>query len=153
VISDVRRRGYGTVWVVGTSRGAISAVNAASRLTGAAAPDGLVLTSALMLGNPGSRVAWVAHSVFDLPLEAIRQPTLVVGHAEDKCARSPANLMDRIIARTNGAREQVVTVTGGPGMAGTSSSAACEGRSPHGFIEQEAEVAAGIIRFIRGENY
>jgi len=28
-----------------------------------------------------------------------------------------------------------------------------EGRSPHGFVEQEAEVAAGIARFIRGGSY
>jgi hypothetical protein len=153
IISDVRRRGYSPVWLIGTSRGAISAANAASRLAGSAAPDGLVLTSALMSGNPTSRVVWVAHSMFDLPLEAIRLPTLVVGHAEDQCARSPANLMNKIIARTNGSREQVVTVKGGPGMTGTSSTAACEGRSPHGFIEQEAEVTAGIVRFIRGGSY
>ena len=42
-------------------------------------------------------------------------------------------------------------MTGGRGMpAGTQSSVdACDGRSPHGFVEQEAEVAAGIGRFIR----
>jgi len=32
-------------------------------------------------------------------------------------------------------------------------SAACEGRSPHGFLQQEAEVAAGIARFIGGARY
>ncbi len=30
---------------------------------------------------------------------------------------------------------------------------ACEGRSPHGFIGQEAEVAAGIARFVLGGKY
>jgi hypothetical protein len=46
-------------------------------------------------------------------------------------------------------------VNGGPGVAaGTQVSIdACLGRSPHGFIEQEAEVAAGIARFIRGGRY
>lgn len=114
-----------------------------------------MLTSALMSGFSGGRKLWVAHTVFDLPLEAIRVPVLVVGHAADQCIRSPAGLMGDITARTNGAREQVVTVTGGPGSpAGAAPSVeACEGRAPHGFIQQEAAVAAGIARFIRGESY
>ena len=154
VIADVRSRTHASVWLVGTSRGTISAVNAAARLTGPSAPEGLVLTSTLTSGGPG-RKSWVAHTVFDLPLEAIRVPMLVVGHAADQCVRSPAGLMGDITARTSGTREQVVTVTGGPGArAGASSGlAACEGRAPHGFVEQEAEVAAGIARFIRGGNY
>ena len=153
VIADVRRRTNALVWLVGTSRGSISAVNAAARLSAPSAPDGLVLTSALMSGFSGGRKAWVAHTVFDLPLEAIRVPVLVVGHAADKCIRSPADLMGNITARTNGAREQVVTVTGGPGWPGPPSGNACEGRSPHGFVEQEAEVTAGISQFIRGGKY
>ena len=82
-------------------------------------------------------------------------PVLVDGHAADTCIRSPAGLMGKITERTNGAREQVVTVTGGPGSpAGAQASVeACQGRMPHGFVEQEAEVAAGIARFIRGGRY
>ena len=30
---------------------------------------------------------------------------------------------------------------------------ACEGQAPHGFADQEAEVAAGIARFIGGDKY
>ena len=153
VIADVRTRTKAAVWLVGTSRGAISAANVAARTSGPSAPDGLVLTSALMSGFVGGRKPWVAQTVFDPPLEAIRLPVLVVGHAEDKCVRSPPALMSQITARTNGVREQVVTVTGGTGRAGSAGVDACEGRSPHGFIEQEAEVAAGIARFIRGGTY
>lgn len=154
VIADVRARTKGAVWIVGTSRGAISAVNAASRLTGPSAPDGVVLTSALMAGQPRARIPWVAQSVFDLPLEAIRMPVLVVGHAADTCIRSPANLMVNVTARTNAVREQVVTVTGGPGSKSTGPALdVCEGRTPHGFVDQEAEVAAGIARFVRGGAY
>ena len=153
VIADVRTRTNGPVWLVGNSRGTISAVNAAARLSGPSVPDGLVLTSAMMSGRVGGQKEYVAQTVFDLPLEAIRLPVLVVGHAADKCIRSPADLMGNITARTNGAREQVVTVTGGPGYPGPPSVNACEGRAPHGFVEQEAEVAAGIARFIRGQSY
>lgn len=152
VVADVRARTRAPVWIVGTSRGSISAVNAAARLSGPSAPDGVVLTSALMSGAR-ARKAWVAHSVFDLPLEAIRVPVLVVGHAADACIRSPADLMGRITARTNGVREQVITVTGGPGWRGSPGTEACVGRAPHGFFGQEAEVAAGIARFIGGTQY
>jgi hypothetical protein len=61
--------------------------------------------------------------------------------------------MDKITARTNGTREQVVMVTGGPGLPGPPSVSACEGGAPHGFVEQEAEVVAGIARFIGGGKY
>jgi hypothetical protein len=152
VVANVRRRNNGPVWLVGTSRGTLSAVNAASRLTGEAAADGVVLTSAITSGGKGGRKPWAAQTVFDVRLEAIRMPVLVVGHASDKCVRTPARLMGRITARTNGAREQVVTVTGGPGgrFPGLE---ACQGRTPHGFLQQEAEVAAGIARFVRGGSY
>lgn len=153
VIADVRARAKAPVWLIGTSRGAISAVNAAARLSGPSAPDGLVLTSALMSGFRGGQKSWVADTVFDLPLEAIQVPVLVVGHAEDKCIRSPVDRMDSITARTNGTREQVFTVTGGPGRPGPAGVSACEGRTPHGFVVQEAEVAAGIVRFIGGGRF
>lgn len=153
VIADVRRRGGGPVWLIGTSRGAISAANAASSLSGDEAPDGLVLTSAVMVGDPGARVPWVAHSVFDTQLAAIRQPTLLVGHADDACIRSPASAMPRVAERLGAQRKQLVTVTGGPGGVGLNARQACEGRSPHGFLNQEAEVAAGIARFVRGGTY
>jgi pimeloyl-ACP methyl ester carboxylesterase len=155
VIEDVRARTKGKVWLVGTSRGTISAANAASTLFGPPAPDGLVLTSALMTGSRSAPRPWFGQTVFDLPLEKIRMPVLVIGHVADTCLRSPASLMANITNRTNGMREQVVMVMGGPGApaGGQASLDACQGRSPHGFIEQEAEVATGIARFIRGGSY
>lgn len=153
VIAALRTRTQGAVWLVGTSRGTISAVNAGARLVGVAAPDGIVLTSALMSGQYGARKAWVAQTVFDVPLDAIRAPVLVVGHASDRCTRSPAAVMPEISARLKSPRSQVVTVTGGPGRDGPTSLDACEGRSPHGFIDQEAELVSGIGRFIRGGQY
>ena len=154
VIADVRARTKGTVWLVSTSRGAISAANAVSRLTGAFAPDGVVFSSPVTSGQAGARKPWVAHSVFDLKLEAVTIPVLAVGHAADRCVRSPAIRMADITARTSSAREQVMTVTGGPGNSPQESSIdACEGRSPHGFIGQESDVVSGIARFIAGGSY
>jgi hypothetical protein len=152
LIADLRRRTDLPVWVVGTSRGTISAANAATRLAGAAAPDGAVLTSAIMSGGSGGQKPWAAQTVFDLPLDAIRVPILVVGHAADGCPRTPAGLMANVAARTKSERKQVVTVTGGSGGA-KSGLDACQGRTPHGFLDQEAAVVAGIGRFIRGGSY
>jgi hypothetical protein len=152
ITADLHKRTGQRVWIVGTSRGTISAVNAASRLSGAAAADGVVLTSAITSPGSGGKRPWAAQSVFDLPLQAIKMPVLVVGHAADKCPRTPASLMGRITARTNGVREQTVTVTGGSG-GNPVGLAACQGRTPHGFLGQEAEVAAGIARFVRGGAY
>jgi hypothetical protein len=152
VIAELRKRTNLPVWIVGTSRGTISAANAAARLTGPAAPDGVVLTSAIMSGGSGGHRPWAVQTVFDLKLEAIRVPILVLGHAADNCPRTPAGLMSGITARTNGAREQVATVTGGAGGA-PAGLEACQGQTPHGFQGQEAAVAAGIARFIRGGSY
>ena len=153
VIADLRARTRGAVWLVGTSRGALSAANAASRLPGSAGPDGVVLTSALMAGQSGARKPWVAQSVFDLPLENIRVPLLLVGHAADTCVRSPASLMERVATGTRSPRQQVVTVSGGPPGPAPTGIDACEGRTPHGFVGQETDVAAGIARFVRGSTY
>jgi hypothetical protein len=156
VVADVRRRTKAAVWLVGTSRGSISAANAASatnRLRGDSVADGLVLSSSVSTGQAGARKSFVAQTVFDLPLEAIRMPTLIVGHADDTCVRSPASRLKEIGTRINAARKQVVTVTGGPGNSGVSEATACEGRAPHGFVGQREEVVIGIARFVRGGVY
>lgn len=153
VIADLRRRGYQPVWVVGTSRGSISAANAAARLRGPVAPDGMVLTSLLTVGTVAGRKPWTAQTVFDLPLEAVSVPALLVGHALDRCMRSPADAMPRVEARLTSSRRQVVVVAGGSGTEGPRGLDACEGRSPHGFHGQEAELVTGILRFIDGGRY
>jgi hypothetical protein len=153
VVAYLRERTKLPVWLVGTSRGAISAVNAASRLVGPAAPDGLVLTSPVTSGRVGGYKAWVAQTVFSAELNAIRVPVLVVAHAADTCIRTPPRLAPSIAAKTGGAREQTIIVKGGAGAGKAVSVEACEGRSPHGFIGQEAEVAAGVARFVRGGTY
>tara|TARA_R110002073_G_scaffold149547_1_gene303355 strand:- start:112 stop:957 length:846 start_codon:yes stop_codon:yes gene_type:complete len=153
VIADLRKRTGLPVWIVGTSRGGISAANAASRLSGPNAPDGVVMTSPVTSGKIGAAKPWVADTVFSLPLENVRMPILVVVHADDECVRTPPDLAAGIVEKTNGSREQVVTVTGGPGRSGGQSVEACKGKSAHGFLDQEAEVAAGVVRFVLGGAY
>jgi len=152
VIADLRKRVPGPVWVIGTSRGAISAANAAGRLPAGAGPDGVVLTSAVTVGTARGRKPWTSQTVHDAPLEEIRVAALIVGHAQDACMRSPASGMGGVADRIRSTPKQVVTVEGGPG--GTKRGLeACEGRSPHGYWEQDTEVEAGIVRFVRGGRY
>ena len=152
VVADLRARLKLPVWLAGTSRGAISAANAAGRLSGAAAPDGVVITSPVTVGTPGGRLPWTAQTVFDAPLGRLVMPVLLVAHAADTCLRSPPEGIAGIAQRVKSGRVQSVTVTGGPGTR-QSGLAACEGRSPHGFTGQDAEVAEGIARFVRGGRY
>ncbi|MEQ8227428.1 MAG: hypothetical protein RIA64_05045 [Rhodospirillales bacterium] len=153
VITEMRRRTGLETWLAGTSRGAISAANAAARLRGSDAPDGLVLTSPVTEGLDGALKSWVEQDVFDLPLGQIRMPVLVAVHREDKCVRTPPQLGSEIIAKTESPREQFAVVTGGPGWPGGVGGEACRGRSPHGFLDQEPEVASGIVRFIGGGTF
>lgn len=153
VIADVRRRTALPVWLIGTSRGVISAVNAAGRLTGSAAPEGLILTSPVTSGREGAFKAWVAQTVFSTDLEPIRMPVLIVAHRDDKCVRTPPDRAGDIIKETSGKREQSVLVSGGPGWRGGVSVKACRGKAPHGFVAQEREVVSGIVRFIEGGQY
>ncbi|MGE3160709.1 MAG: alpha/beta hydrolase [Burkholderiales bacterium] len=146
VAADLRTRVKGPVWVVGTSRGAISAANAASRLKEV---DGVVLTSPVTVGTARGRKAWTAQTVLDNPLGDIRVPLLVVSHAQDGCFRSPPSGAQGILDRYKGPRAQAAVVSGGTSGAGD----ACEGRSPHGFLGLEAELAAGIARFAGGGQY
>lgn len=149
VVTDLRRRTKGPVWVIGTSRGTISASNVASRATGDAVPDGVVLSSALMHGTTGGLKPWTQQTVFDLPLTAIKVPVLVIGHVHDQCLRSPPGEMPRLMAQLGSARKQMVSVEGGTAPAGPASLSACEGRSPHGYFGQEAATVETIVRFMQ----
>ena len=61
----------------------------------------------------------------------------------------PANLA-RIAGAASSQRKQVALITGGPGSRVSGNDLdACEGREPHGFVGQEAEMVAGILRFLR----
>jgi len=152
VIADLRARLKLPVWVIGTSRGAISAANAASRLAEGDAPDGVILTSVVTVGTARGRKAFTAQTVYDNPLERIKMPFLIVGHESDACLRSPASAMGAVLERVASPQKQRVTVRGGPGSR-KSGLEACEGRSPHGFWEQDEEVATGLARFVRTGRY
>ena len=153
IIVDIRALTGKPVWLIGTSRGAISAVNSAARLSGVEAPDGLILTSPVTSGREGSYKAWVAQSVFSVDLEAIRIPVLDIAHTGDKGVRTPPDLAGLIVEKTSGTREKIVKVNGGPGWSGRVSVKACRSKSAHGFIEQDVEIGSDMVQFIAGGKF
>ena len=138
VIAWLRQAADAPVWLVGTSRGAISAAGVAGRLE-QGGPDGIVLTSTLF--GPSKR-----GSVFDAKLESIRQPVLLVHHKNDACEVTPYRKTRSFRRKLpNAAAYELIGIEGGVGDVGK----ACGGNSAHGFLGQEARVVELIADWIK----
>jgi pimeloyl-ACP methyl ester carboxylesterase len=146
VIADIRKRTGGLpVWLVGTSRGTLSAANAAWRLERPQAADGLVLTSTVT--RPGGRQSGPGGTlnIFDMSLSRIRIPTLIVHHRDDGCRVTPAVDVGALQAKLAGApRTEVMLFSGG----NPPQSDACEALSEHGFFGIEAQVVEAIAGWV-----
>ncbi len=131
-----REQAHRPVFLVGTSQGAIAAVNGAAHLGDAIA--GLVLVSSV------SRRGGSAETVFDAAPQAVTAAVLVLANQDDACKVSPAADAGRIAAAlTHAARVDVVTLAGG-----TTAGPDCSARAPHGFAGIEAEAVGAIVRWL-----
>jgi len=137
VVADLRKRFPGLpAFLVGTSRGTVSAAAAARRL--GKEVDGVVLTATLFLATrrqPGL-------SGFDFG--SIPAPLLFVHHANDGCAYTPYASAKRLSGRY-----PLVTVSGGsPPL-----SKPCEAMSEHGFLGREAATIEAITNWMLKQPY
>jgi hypothetical protein len=142
VIADLGKRFPGLpIFLVGTSRGSISAASLGARLDGAVA--GVVLTSSMFrANNPRAREPGPGLSRFDFG--TIKVPVLIVHHREDACPVSPYG--DAVsLARMF----PLVSVTGG--LPPTSD--ACEPMSPHGYLGRETETVDAIVNWMLKRPY
>jgi predicted alpha/beta-fold hydrolase len=134
VIALLKQRSPAPVWLVGTSRGTISAAAVAARI-GPPSVSGLVLTSTV----------WRALNAVTR-LDAIRVPTLVVHNKDDGCFESPfAETAAGMAAIRAAPVKAQITVAGGSLV-----SAPCQARSPHGYFGIESQVVPGITAWIKG---
>ena len=137
VVGELRARYGKPVWLVGTSRGTVSAAAAAIALGDAIA--GVVLTSSITAPD-------VPEAVENLPLAKVRVPVLVVHHRKDACRDTPAAQAPRIVeALTQASVKKLLVVDGGSGARG----GYCQPLHWHGFIGMEQETVDAIADFIR----
>jgi dienelactone hydrolase len=137
VIAWLRDSAKVPVWLVGTSRGTQSAAYIATELSGAQAPDGLVLTSTILTDPKGRPVT-------AMPLGKLKLPVLVVHHEQDGCVHCsfsdmPA-MMDKLV---NTPRRQLLTFTGGNNKGDP-----CDAFAYHGFNGLETEVVRQTAAWI-----
>jgi dienelactone hydrolase len=126
------------VWLVGTSRGTQSAAYVATEATPAqGGPDGLVLTSTVLVDPKGRAVP-------QMPLEKLSIPVLVVHHENDGCKVclfSDMPMLMEKLARTP--KAELIRVSGGQSRGDP-----CEAMAYHGFNGLEADVVAKISRWL-----
>ena len=137
VIADLKTRFPGLpVFLVGTSRGTISAASIGKRL--GPAVDGVALTATLFLATrrqPGL-------SGFDYA--SIPSPLLFVHHVDDGCAYTPYSSAKQLADRY-----PLVTVAGGL----PPQSKPCEAMSAHGFLGREAATVEAIAKWLLKQPY
>jgi pimeloyl-ACP methyl ester carboxylesterase len=144
-VEDVRRmvefarKEFGKpVWLVGTSRGTISAASAAIALP-AELLAGIVLTSSVTNGEKS-----VPLPSLDLPKIAV--PVLVMHHKQDECRICQPERVPRIVDRLKGAPvKKLLMVEGGSNPRGNP----CEALHWHGYIGMEKEAVDAIVAFVR----
>lgn len=137
VVADLEKRFQGVpLFLVGTSRGTISAAALGARLGQRA--GGAVLTSTMFRQTPrNSKEPGQGLSQFDF--STIKVPLLFVHHMSDQCVSTPygdaARLSDRY---------PLVTVFGGAAPR----SGPCDAFSQHGFLGKESETVEEIVNWM-----
>lgn len=130
------------VWLVGTSRGTHSAAAGAVQLRGEQAPDGIVLTSTILIANPPRNPN--ARPVQLWPLEQLHMPVLVQHHEQDGCQFTPPQRLPELMARLPAATSKLITYTGG-----ASRGPECEAFAHHGFNGIEPQVVGDMSAWMR----
>ena len=137
VIGDLEKRFPGVpLFLVGTSRGTISAAALGAKLGQRAA--GVVLTSSMFRQAPkNSQEPGPGLSRFDFT--TIKVPSLFVHHVSDQCQSTPygdaARLSDKY---------PLITVFGGA----SPQSGPCEAFSQHGFLGKESDTVEQIVNWM-----
>ena len=128
------------VWLLGTSMGGISAVNAATADTKALIA-GVVISSPVAKKNPR-----IQASALDFPLEQIKVPVYVSGHEKDGCGSTPPSSTREVASRLVASKKVVLKMTqGGSDPNGSP----CGPTHWHGYINAEAEVVKQMSDFIK----
>jgi len=137
VISYARHELGKPVWLVGTSRGTVSAT-AATIALGDGGVQGLVLTSSVTSMKVGA--------IGSQDIASVKVPTLVIHHKNDSCKVCVPSEASRITAGLKSAPvKKFILIEGGSDPVGDP----CEARHWHGFINYEKETVKAITDWIK----
>ena len=134
------------VHLVGTSRAALTVAKVGTQVTGEGRPDTLTITAGM-----------IVHVTNDQPsaernvgnLGRITQPTLLLWHAKDACAYTPASSAERAKKALSGASKvDVVLLSGGSAGSGNP----CEAKSHHGFLGIDDEVVRTVTAWLKANS-
>ncbi len=139
VIKNLRRHSSGPVFLVGTSRGTISAAGIAAHL----APEelgGIVLTATVTRHNRAGE-----DRVQSVKLEKIRVPVLLAHHEDDLCYATVFEDLPALAKEFTGApRVEIKGYKGGGNYRGSE----CRARTAHGFRGIEKRVVRELAAWI-----
>lgn len=137
VLDFVQTKSAAPVWIVGTSRGTVSATAMAIHVQGDI--SGLVLTSSVVnYKKPGA--------VPKQDLAAIKVPVLMLHHSKDACIHCrPGEVPGAFVGFRNAPVKKLVFVDGGSNPLGDP----CAGQHFHGFIGMEREAVDLIGNWIK----
>jgi hypothetical protein len=134
LVNLAREQAPEPIFLLGTSQGAIAAMNGAAHAQPGAIA-GVVLTESV------SRTGGSGETVFSADPQDVRVPALVVANEKDQCDVAPPEDAPRIAAAmTRSPSVQVITVAGGIQR----SSKPCGSLTPHGYYGIEFEVISKI---------
>lgn len=127
------------VFLIGTSQGAIAAMNGAATL-GPGRVAGVVLTESVTVLGGSHETVFSAHP------QQVRVPALVIANRDDACPVAPPSMAPRIAAAmAHAASVQVLYVRGGIAR----SADPCSSRSPHGYDGIATQVDTAIDTWLR----
>lgn len=138
IATQARERSSLPVWLVGTSRGTVSATSAAIKYAGTKTFDGVILTSAVVTYK-------VPQSVTNQALNKIDIPVMVYMHEQDACPHCTLYDAKSTIGKFKSSPIQAFkSVTGGSGVSGNP----CQGHHYHGFYGMEDQAVADLVNWI-----
>lgn len=132
----LEQQGYERIFLVGNSRGTLSATAIGARLTDSHI-KGVILTSSLEYDN---FLRW-------LPLEQLRLPVLMVHHRDDACRISSFEEAEKTRANLSASTQVDFTEISGGAYP---RSAPCDNLSAHGFFGVEEKVVQVISAWVSG---
>jgi pimeloyl-ACP methyl ester carboxylesterase len=139
VIQALKSRHDLPAFVIGTSRGTISAANVAARLPPGTIA-GVVLTSTVTERSKNKQ-----RGVMDLPLGKITAPVFALAHKGDTCYVTPPSAIPGMLrAMSASPRKDSMLLSGGK----PAKSDPCEAFAEHGFFGIEHEAAKAMTDWI-----